>query len=223
MATFAVTAAQIEEAQQLRDVMPFWQHTNELFMEAKRAFPSNTDLTAVLLKATLIDRLYATNVFAIFQAAQHIVSVLSAPTNIPQGPALVMCLAEMTVGGKPRKVTSFAAKYAHFFLDGRLPIMDSYAAQALCLHLGLPQARVETWQQNYALYCKAIKELQTLTKFNITDDQLDTYLWLGGLSIQWLKKGEQAEINSEAKQAFKAASESQLQRAFGPLWERARK
>ena len=44
-----------------------------------------------------------------------------------------------------------------------------------------------------------------------------------GLDVFGIKRQEgSAEINLEVKEVFKGAGESQLQRAFGPLWERAR-
>ena len=78
----------------------------------------------MLLKASVLNQLYATNVFAIFDMAGHICEVIGAYQG-PAGPPLVEKIALMRFGDKERRFVSFASKYAHFFIDpSTFPIVD---------------------------------------------------------------------------------------------------
>lgn len=209
MAPSGVTKAQIEAAKRLHDRLDGWVLTDQVFAEVRRAYPSNTDPKSALLKATLIDRLYATNVFAINAAVRHIVETfVNRPPNT-DGRELVSRLARFPVGGRTH--TSFASKYAHFFFDDSLPILDTYAARMLAIHLVVPQTHIRRWTADYGLYCKNIDELLALSEVTPTARELDHYLWLAGLWISF-RRGK-TKINAEARGLF-ASQDPDLLIAF---------
>jgi hypothetical protein len=82
----------------------------------------------------VLNELYSTNIIAIAQAADRVERVLRA--NQCSGTDLVERLVSEIRGVTKRSNFSFAAKYAHFFVDSSLPILDSFAEWMLGKHLG---------------------------------------------------------------------------------------
>jgi predicted transcriptional regulator YheO len=93
-----VTQDRLAAAQKLYRADAEWQAMEQAFDELRIAYPSNQDLKAVLLKASVVNALYATNVFAIRAMARHICDVFSTGSDVPDV-QLVPRIAELAVGG----------------------------------------------------------------------------------------------------------------------------
>jgi hypothetical protein len=177
---FAVTIERLAAARALFEADFEWQAMEQLFDELRTAYPSNQDLKAVLLKASVVNALYATNVFAIRAMARHVCAVFSAVPDATDA-ALVLRIAELTTGGKTRRCVSFASKYAHFFVDpDRFLIMDYYAGQALAAHLGARRVDQADWRPDYPSFVQRVGTLRHRDRITVSNRELDHYLWLYG-------------------------------------------
>ncbi|MCC6190570.1 MAG: hypothetical protein IT318_16195 [Anaerolineales bacterium] len=208
-----LTLAQIDSAQHMWAELPGWQAYDLALKEAARAFPSNTESAAVLVKVAALDRLYFTNLKNLIAVSDQIVAVFGTPP-VPEGCDLVMALSH--VGGQ--RLVSFASKYVHFFHDGSLPLTDWYALYALVRHFQQPEARIETWRQAYHTYFAKIMELKRLSGVEATAREMDHYLWLAGNWLYYQKKGPATQQNTELKRYFAAPDrKDMLEAAFAQL------
>jgi len=135
---------QVAAANRLHAGLRQWATADRALGALAERFPE-FDETSTLLKAVTINAMYGTNVWALDRMARHVMAVLSETDLARAGPELVERLATPPPApGQKRRRThlSFAAKFAHFFIDAeRYPILDSYAAKMVELHLpGEPSA-----------------------------------------------------------------------------------
>lgn len=190
-----IRPAQVAAARSLHRRMRMWEATDKALLKAARAFPDH-GLASALAKASMLNQLYFTNVFAVTRMAEHVVKVLKHP---PPADALVDAIARV-----PRAYTfrSFASKYAHFFVDpSRYPILDRFAVRMVAEHLGRPAA------QTYRGFRKDFFDLLSLSRLRCSSRDLDRYLWLGGLYKAW-RNNPKAPINGEARRLFQEGSRS---------------
>jgi len=171
---------------QIEAAAEFWRdggwETKE-FEQLRKCFPKPQD--GVTLKAIVLNTLYGTNVIAISRAAECLETMLNA--SYSTGPDLV----EQLVAEIKKKVTnkenySFAAKFAHFFINRDLPILDTYAEYMVGVHLG--KANRSTEQKRYLKFAKDIENLKALAGLTCNCAQLDAYLWVAGEYWCWKKK-----------------------------------
>lgn len=172
----------------------------ELLDGLRAAYPSNKDFKAILLKSSVLNQLYATNVYAIYDMAKHICEVIQTHMGIPDR-LLVQRIAEVEFRGKPRRFVSFASKYAHFFIaPERFAIADRYAGWALAAHLGEPKARSGEWIRDYRIFSEQIDRLRARDGITASPRELDYYLWLYGCWMDYrvgrLKSKELNELFS---------------------------
>lgn len=213
----SVTPEQISVAQSMWESLPGWQRTDRALAMAKEAFPSNTDLDSVWLKPALLDRLYATNVYRLNQAAERVVEVFGTMSHC-LSQEIVVELAKVQVNGKTRGLVSFASKYVHFFHDDSIPITDRYAAFTLTRHFGEPKARITDWIRDYQQYCRKIDELIRTSAISPTAREMDHYLWLAGNWVELQEKAQKAQINKGLLAFFSdQATVPHADAAFGSL------
>jgi hypothetical protein len=150
------------------------------------AFPDNRDESAVLLKATTINSLYATNIYAIFQVAQHICSMNIDPKLAQGSLEVVDEIATITLKGKRKRNYSFATKYCSWHRPEIYPIFDSYVERLLWAYRQQDHfadyKRGETW--HYPRYVEIIEQFRThygLNRFSFKE--LDKFLWLYGMKV----------------------------------------
>ena len=212
-ATIPLTQQQLDAANQMWSGLPGWQTYDAALGLAAETYPSNTDPTAVLIKAALLDRLYATNVYELPAAVDRIVEVFSRKPAL-SGYEVVVALSEV----QGRHLVSFASKYAHFFYEKHLPLTDSYAIYTLTRHFRVPKARIEVWTRDYPVYCLKLAELKRASQLAATARETDHYLWLAGNWITFQQQGPDATINKELKRYFTDPEhEKRLADAFGAL------
>ena len=116
-----------------------------------------------------------------------------------QGIDLVEQLVKEIRGVTSQDNYSFAAKYAHFFIDPTLPILDSYAEWMLARHLGR-----ELQSKDPRRYHRFTEDIETLKRFagltcNCAD--LDAYLWVAGEYWYW-KDHREYSINGDLRALF---------------------
>lgn len=160
--------------------------TDEALRRLVAAFPKNDDVAAVLLKATAINALYATNIYAIFQVARHICA-LNIDPKLAQGSLDVIDeIAVITLKGKRKRNYSFATKYCSWHRPEVYPIFDSYVERLLWAYRQQDRfaefKRGEMW--HYPRYVEVIKQFRTqydLSEFCLKE--LDKFLWQYGMEV----------------------------------------
>ena len=101
---------------------------DNLFIEK---FNSNKDLLSVLIKCSVLNDFYSTNIFKIYPVAKHILS-LQIDKRLQDGdPTLVNDIAKNEVGGKEKNFYSFASKYCSHHFPEKYPIYDYYVQKVL--------------------------------------------------------------------------------------------
>jgi hypothetical protein len=194
--------SQIEAAKRLHGRLQQWKLTDDALALLSGQFPGFTPREA-LIKATVINALYGTNVKAIVPVARHVSSVLVKPDSLSRGPELVEILASIPqeAGKKYPLFRSFASKFAHFFIDTeRFPIMDSYSVRMVKLHLGKANY-VNDEDHPYLAFVVNYEDLKANIGHKGSNRDLDRYLWLSGEFIAW-KKDHDSAINVELRSVF---------------------
>lgn len=104
----------------------------------------------------------------------------------------------------PRKHTSFASKFAHFFLStDRFPIYDDHAVRTVSRHLG--SDRHHELARPYRAFVRNVQILRERAGLACTPVELDRYLWLAGLHRAWLRNPS-APLNVEVATLFATAT-----------------
>jgi hypothetical protein len=192
MLAIPLLSSQIEAACKFREGVD-WE-TKEL-SQLKQCFPGPLD--AVKLKAVAVNTFYGTNVFAIVKVAKRLEEVLKTAHSV--GPSLVEELVAEMKSVTNRQHYSFAAKYAHFFIDSNLPILDQYAEYMVARHLG--RAAQPKNPTRYLGFAKDIEKLKELAGVDCDCAQLDAYLWVAGEYWCW-KKDPKVMISADLRNCF---------------------
>jgi uncharacterized protein YifE (UPF0438 family) len=103
-----------------------------------------------------------------------------------RGAELVESLATITqTNGKVRRHHSFASKFAHFLInEDRFPIMDKYANRMVKRHIG-PKNFVTDPKKSYVAFCANHRLLKEQLSFQVSNRDLDHYLWIAGLYLAY--------------------------------------
>jgi hypothetical protein len=119
--------------------------------ELFRQYPTNDDEAHVLLKVVALNRLYSTNILAVWDVArviyEHRQEVDGALKADPPSPEAVDQIAYVTIlaTGKQRKNWSFATKYCSWHRPESYPIWDSRVARYLRSLKGSEFTRPDNW------------------------------------------------------------------------------
>lgn len=196
-------SSQIAAAQRLHQRLVQWQLTDKALAALGARFPG-FEPHEVLLKATAINALYGTNVFAVERMAKHVANVMARVDFRSAGPELVEEIARIADEGRKkakRRHLSFAAKFAHFFVHvERYPIMDKYAMRMIKLHLGRNRLLSDP-DHPYVAFSRNYDLLKKEARFTGSNREMDHYLWLAGEYLAWRRNGR-AQINIEARTLF---------------------
>ena len=153
---------------------------NRLFHQ----FPSNADLSDILLEVTCLNRLYSTNVYAIFDMAEHIKRLDIDPRLARGDIDLVEDIADLNLNGKPRRCYSFATKYCSWHAPDRYAIYDRFVVEAIEMfaqHHDFASFTSGSIYSSYPKYYDVIVKFRDhfhLTKFTLK--QIDQFLWSCG-------------------------------------------
>ena len=200
---------QINAAARLYARMPYWQTADAAMVSLAERFPTFSK-QACLLKVAVINQLYYTNVYAVGRMAQHISDIMSSHDRPSDGPDLVEDIAALPGPGgvsATRKHTSFASKFAHFFIDAEAhPICDKYAAAMLGQVLNGNTATTAETKSYSAYVAKFLRLKGSLAGLRCESRQLDRWLWLAGLYRHWKMKPDTG-INAEARSLFQGPTD----------------
>lgn len=142
--------------------------------------PLNTFLEDVLIKVVLLNGLYATNVFALVEMADHITG-LQIDGDLSAGAgSLVDRIANLTIRDKTRRHYSFATKYCSWHRPEAYPIYDSLVEQLLWRYR--EQSRFADFKrpdlQDYTLFRSIIEAfIRNFSLGGLTFKQVDKFLW----------------------------------------------
>ena len=145
--------------------------------------PRNDQIHHVLLKVSALNDFYSTNIFDTHSVAKHIIEIGVSERILSGDISLVNELAQINIGGKPRKFYSFASKYCNHHNPEAFPIYDNYVDKML-RHF----RRVDKFAEfrrdelkNYVRFVEIVKLLRSsyaLDQFSLRE--IDIYLWLAG-------------------------------------------
>lgn len=143
----------------------------------------NDSLENVLVKCTVLNHFYSTNIFKMYPVAKHILS-LNIDNRLTDGdPTLVEEIAKVTIGGKEKNFYSFASKYCSRHNPESFPIYDSYVVKVLKYYRDVDKFSkfTEADLKSYERFKKVLiefKEQYHLNQFNLKE--LDMFLWQFG-------------------------------------------
>ncbi|MPX78180.1 hypothetical protein C0206_04395 [Moraxella catarrhalis] len=155
------------------------QSLNKLFHEL---LPLNNDISEILIKSSVLNDFYSTNIFTIYPVAKKIQS-LDIDKYLKEGDAdLVMDIKNVTINGKNKNFYSFATKYYSHHDAMNHPIYDAYVDKVL-RHFRHKDKFYSFKNEDLKDYCqfkRTLIEFQHYYKINCTLKDLDRYLWLLG-------------------------------------------
>ncbi len=116
-----------------------WQYAepDKAINRAVKDYSNNTDFAEVILKATLINSIYSTQIFDILSMANHIVNIVKLNNMLNEGDKRAVDCIRIGAGiivkksGKERDNYSFATKYCSFHNPNKYPIYDSAISNLL--------------------------------------------------------------------------------------------
>ena len=143
-------------------------------------FKSNNDLQNILIKCSVLNDFYSTNIFKIFPVAKHILELNIDERLNKADPSLVNDIALVHIDNKTLNFYSFASKYCSHHYKDEYPIYDSYICKILKHFRDVDHfdSFKESDLKIYSRFKEIIirfRERYKLTKY--TFKQLDMYLW----------------------------------------------
>jgi hypothetical protein len=148
-----------------------------------RAFPTNSTLEDVLVKTTVLNALYSTNVYATFAMAQHIITIGVDSEIAVKSPQVVDKIATVTFAGKPRRFFSFASKYCSWH-DQEHYLLYDYHVEKLLLAYSRKDRFMKVQTDDFKTYGRYKSVVESFREFyaltNYSYKRLDKFLWLYG-------------------------------------------
>jgi len=150
---------------------------NELFFNL---CPSNKKISDILLKVSVLNDFYSTNIFKVFPLAKHILSLQIDERLQSMDVTLVDDIKEVEINGKTLNFYSFATKYCSHHKPLAYPIYDSYVDKVLRYYRNkdvFAKFRNEELK-NYTRFKSILEEFQRFYHLeSYTLKELDKYLW----------------------------------------------
>lgn len=148
--------------------------------------PLNTQVDAVLAKVAILNSLYSTSIYGLHAVAEHIVALDIDAHLVAGDVGVVDRIAQVTIGGRPRNVLSFATKYCSWHQPDRYQICDSLVENLLWQYRKQFEfARFKRQEmRTYARFVQivdAMVEHFGLHAFSRKD--LDKFMWLEGRTL----------------------------------------
>lgn len=159
-------------------------------------FPDNKNLEDILLKISVINDLYSTNIYATYLLAEHIQS-LNIDKELKKGNSnLVNKIAsghgiKSTKSKKDRNFYSFATKYCNWHNRNEYPIYDSFVDKILKEYRNKEDfykfkgADLHFFEK-FKEVIQNFKEFYGLNKYDLK--QIDKFLWMYGKEFVLEKK-----------------------------------
>ena len=142
--------------------------------------PKNNDIHDVLLKSSVLNDFYGTNIFSIFPVAQHILE-MDIDKKLEAGDStLVNEITAVKTGGKVKHFYSFATKYCSHHQPLKFAIYDYYVER--CLMYFKRQDKFAKFKlvdlTDYPKFMEVLHQFRDfygLSSYNLK--QIDQYLW----------------------------------------------
>ena len=145
-----------------------------------KTYPNNTDINDVLIKASVLNDFYSTNIFSIFPVAKHILELDIDKRLEENDTTLVNDLAKVKIGNVEKNFYSFATKYCSHHKPKEFPIYDSFVEKCL-MHFYKKDNFEEFSKADLKDYTKfknilkSFKKYYNIDMFDLKD--IDKYLW----------------------------------------------
>lgn len=157
-------------------------HDNILY-KIFNEYHGNEDVHAVLIKTSLLNSFYSTNIYSIFDMAKHIQS-LNIDEKLKCGDAsIVSQIAEITIRGKRKFFYSFATKYCSHHNETAFPIYDEYVKRVL-MHFKkkdkFAKFKVEDLKDYSSFKSILLEFIQFYSLNECGFKNIDRYLWQVG-------------------------------------------
>lgn len=142
--------------------------------------PRNENISDILLKVSVLNDFYSTNIYKVFPVAKHILS-LHIDVRLQQGDStLVDDVKRVVINGKTLNLYSFATKYCSHHKPLDYPIYDSYVDEVLRYFRKKDSftAFKNDELRNYTRFKSILESFRSfyhLDKYNLKE--LDKYLW----------------------------------------------
>ncbi len=142
--------------------------------------PENRSISDILLKVSVLNDFYSTNIFKVFPVAKHILS-LQIDDRLKRGDVtLVDDIKEVIISGKTLNFYSFATKYCSHHRPLDYPIYDSYVDEVLRYYRKKDGFAIfrNGDLKNYVRFKSILEEFRSfyqLDKYNLKE--LDKYIW----------------------------------------------
>ena len=146
-------------------------------------FKTNDNLQNILIKCSVLNDFYSTNIFKIYPVAKHILS-LKIDKRLKKGdPTLVNDIARVKISNSDKNFYSFASKYCSHHNPLEFPIYDSYVHKVLVYFRKLDGFTHfnDCDLKDYLKFKNVLIEFRKfykLEKYNLKE--LDKYLWQFG-------------------------------------------
>ncbi len=153
---------------------------NLLFL---RLSPENENISDILLKVSVLNDFYSTNIYKVYPVAKHILS-LHIDDRLQRGDVtLVDDIKEVVISGKTLNFYSFATKYCSHHRPLDYPIYDSYVDEVLRYYRKMDGFAVfrNDELKNYTRFKSILEEFRSfyhLDRYNLKE--LDKYIWQFG-------------------------------------------
>jgi hypothetical protein len=166
-------------------------HENKRFVVQDKALrrlyyklcPRHDDIAEVLLKVTVLNSFYSTNLYYPFEVAKRIVALKPCERIADGDTSLVNEMALVSVRGKEHRFYSFATKYCCQHNPDNFPIFDTLV-ETMLLHFRSVDGFAEFKKKDLKDYprffgiVQAFREFYGLGKFSLR--WIDRYLWFAG-------------------------------------------
>ena len=164
---------------ELEDYASQEEAVNRVFKD----YNSNKELENILIKCSILNDFYSTNIFKIYPVAKHILS-LGIDERLKAGdPTLVDEIAKINIGSKVKNFYSFASKYCSHHNQLEFPIYDSYVHKVLKYYRNV-DGFFEFDETDLKAYPKfksiliQFRSFYNLEEYNLKE--LDKFLWQFG-------------------------------------------
>ena len=150
------------------------------------AFPKNSELGQVAVKASAINALYSAGILAIYQVAVHIHRLKIDAELAQHSPAIVDKIARAKFRNKRRNVFSFASKYCSWHDRDNYPIYDRFVDALLRAYrrkdkfMRFKNADLRRYE-SFKNIVSGFREHYGLQRFSFKE--LDKFLWLYGRKL----------------------------------------
>lgn len=170
----------LEKWDELKDYSIQEEAIDELFAGS---YKSNKELKNIMIKCSILNDFYSTNIFKIYPVACRILE-LDIDERLANGDiTLVNDIASVTINGKKKYFYSFASKYCSHHNQMEFPIYDSYVDIVL-RYFRKADKFYNFKNEDLKDYCKfnnillKFREYYELQEFSLKE--LDKYLWQFG-------------------------------------------